>query len=218
MKETNKSICGAKTRGGGVCQKLPGKSGRCHLHGDKSKKGAEHYNFKTGRHSKYLPDRLHSLVEELRTDKDFLNNREEILLIDARINQLLTTLEDDKIDVVSWATLRNLRDEILSYTRAGNKKKYQEALHMLLEVINEGSKDIPTWEHMISVIQKRDKLAASQHRRNIDASRMIAADKLLVLIETIIDIIASRVSNETEIQAIVGDIRNIFPPQVGGRA
>lgn len=48
-----KSICGAKTRSGGECQKPPMPNGRCRLHGGACPAGPAHPNYKTGRYSRY---------------------------------------------------------------------------------------------------------------------------------------------------------------------
>lgn len=50
------STCGAKTRSGTPCKRLPAvpnKGGRCNLHGGKSLAWFAHPNFKHGRYSKY---------------------------------------------------------------------------------------------------------------------------------------------------------------------
>lgn len=49
-------ICGAKTRAGTPCKRLPAvpnKAGRCNLHGGKSLAWFAHPNYKHGRYSKY---------------------------------------------------------------------------------------------------------------------------------------------------------------------
>lgn len=52
------SICGARTRSGGLCQNARMLNGRCHMHGGKSLAGADSPRYKHGRYSKYNLERL----------------------------------------------------------------------------------------------------------------------------------------------------------------
>jgi hypothetical protein len=51
-------LCGARTRRGSPCARRSGRSGRCHLHGDKSLAWFAHPNYQHGRYSKYAPERI----------------------------------------------------------------------------------------------------------------------------------------------------------------
>lgn len=83
-------VCNAVTRQGTPCGQLAcGGSAKCRYHGGKSLRGASSATFKTGRHSKFLPERLASRYEAALADKDLLSLRDEIALIDSRIFGLL---------------------------------------------------------------------------------------------------------------------------------
>ncbi len=61
--------CGAKTRAGASCKRLPGdmgRGGRCHLHGGKSLIWFAHPNFKHGRYSKYSITGIEARLERQR--------------------------------------------------------------------------------------------------------------------------------------------------------
>jgi hypothetical protein len=53
-----KKMCGAKTRAGTPCKRAPNFTGRCNLHGGKSRVWFAHPNYKHGLYSKYSPNRL----------------------------------------------------------------------------------------------------------------------------------------------------------------
>jgi len=58
--------CGAKTRAGTPCKRLPAvpnKGGRCNLHGGKSLAWIAHPNFKHGRYSKYSAEGIRLRAE-----------------------------------------------------------------------------------------------------------------------------------------------------------
>src|SRR5690606_3084472 len=86
--------CGAKTRAGTPCKRapVPGRT-RCRLHGGLTPAGASHYNFKTGRYSKVLPARLRERYEEAAADPELLALREDIALLDSRLDDLLKRVD-----------------------------------------------------------------------------------------------------------------------------
>lgn len=80
--------CGAKTRKGTPCEKAPVKGrNRCHLHGGKSLRGADHPGYKTGLYSKYAGKSLQKVMDELagKTGDDLINPENEIRLMEALI-------------------------------------------------------------------------------------------------------------------------------------
>lgn len=97
-----KKICGAKKRGKDeTCQNPAMPNGRCRLHGGKSLKGAMQPAFKTGRYSKSLPTRLAARYEELAADPELLNIRDEILVLRARLSDLLSKVDTGESEA-SW--------------------------------------------------------------------------------------------------------------------
>lgn len=74
------SLCGARTRSGGCCQRLPGKNGRCSNHGGRStgaktaegKLRQKMASWKHGRRSK-------EAIEENRMLRDFMRSSGEFL-------------------------------------------------------------------------------------------------------------------------------------------
>jgi hypothetical protein len=67
----------------------------CSMHGGKSLRGVDSPRFKTGRHSKYLPDRLAERYEEALNDAELTRLNDEIAVVDARLQDLLDRLRAD---------------------------------------------------------------------------------------------------------------------------
>jgi hypothetical protein len=67
----------------------------CSMHGGKSLRGVDSPRFKTGRHSKYLPDRLVERYEEALNDAELTRLDDEIALVDARLQDVLERLRVD---------------------------------------------------------------------------------------------------------------------------
>lgn len=89
----DKKVCGAKTRRGSPCQRRPARGrNRCKLHGGATPRGIGSPHFKTGKYSKYLPDRLISDYHKISGDEELRSLRQELILIEAHIGELLQSL------------------------------------------------------------------------------------------------------------------------------
>lgn len=97
------NVCGAKTRSGQPCKKAGMPNGRCRLHGGLST-GAP---IKTGRYSKYAPDKLGEKIAEFRLG-DVLALGEELATQRALLSEYLerfkaiTMTRDDIGTVMGW--------------------------------------------------------------------------------------------------------------------
>ncbi len=92
-----KKRCGAKTRSGTPCRTFPMANGRCRLHGGKSLKGIASPRFKTGKYSKYLPEKVRTHYQETIVDKDLISLRDEIALNDAHLIELLGSMKSGEV-------------------------------------------------------------------------------------------------------------------------
>ncbi len=89
----DKKVCGAKTRRGSPCQRRPARGrNRCKLHGGATPRGIGSPHFKTGKYSRYLPDRLISDYHKISRDEELRSFRQELILIEAHIGELLQSL------------------------------------------------------------------------------------------------------------------------------
>lgn len=90
----NENICGAKTRQGTSCQRSPARGRkRCRLHGGATPRGRASPHFKTGEHSKFLPDRLIGRYEEAQADPHLRSLRQDIAILQVRIQELCQQLK-----------------------------------------------------------------------------------------------------------------------------
>src|SRR5215203_1430601 len=93
-----KRVCAAKTRKGALCQNPPMKNGRCRMHGGASLKGTDLPQFRHGRYSKSLPDKLAGRYEEALSDEERHDLRDEIALAEAKIFDLLLGMKRGEFD------------------------------------------------------------------------------------------------------------------------
>jgi uncharacterized protein YjcR len=104
----NDHLCAARTRKGTPCQNPAMANGRCRMHGGKTPRGTDLPQFKTGRFSKSLPDRLVERYEQTLNDEERHNLADEIALAETKIDDLFAKMseagESDKLwkDVETW--------------------------------------------------------------------------------------------------------------------
>jgi hypothetical protein len=89
----NDRLCGAKTRKGTPCQNPAMKNGRCRMHGGATPRGTDLPQFKSGRYSKSLPDKLAGRYEEALSDEERHDLRDEIALAEAKIFDLFSGMK-----------------------------------------------------------------------------------------------------------------------------
>src|SRR5215204_1309703 len=97
-----KQACGAKTRKGTPCQNPAMQNGRCRMHGGASLKGTDLPQFRSGRYSKSIPDRLVGRFREALADEERHDLRDEIALAEAKIDDLLSEMVRGESDE-AWA-------------------------------------------------------------------------------------------------------------------
>lgn len=110
--EPQKRTCGARNRAGEPCRNSPSFGRRrCRFHGGHALVGASHPRFKDGRYSRYLPRDLAQRFQASLHDPSLLSLREDVSLIDARLEQLLRRVQTTE-SAASWEALTNAAGEL----------------------------------------------------------------------------------------------------------
>lgn len=159
--------CGAKTRAGGLCKRAPMANGRCRLHGGLTPSGVAAPSFRHGRYSKYLPG---GLLERYRTalgDQELLGLRDEIALVDARLQELVEALPD--ATAASTEEIREAWGEVLHVT--GQRRVLVESERKRLV---ETQQMISSERAMVLVTALVD--VVRRHVRDHDTLRAISGD------------------------------------------
>lgn len=220
INQNGRRVCGAKRHGfkehGLRCgRRVP--EGRCHYHGGKSLKGPENPNFKTGRHSKYLPKGLKERYEALLQDPELSTLRDEIALVDVRIGSALQDADELHTPEL-WERLAEIYEEAQQANRAGNLDEFSAALGRMGRVIQRGQQATESWGHVMELVDQRRKLSDSENRRIQRSEHTMDAEEVSLLIRAITDV-CLRVFREFDVpteaqQRIADEARIIFggPP------
>lgn len=199
--------CTAKSKQSGVQCKNPAMadSTKCHIHGGKTPKGIASPNFKTGRHSKYIPVGLMDTYHEHLTANDRLVLDSEIALVDVRISEIVESLGDyDSADL--WYKLYQQRVE---YRAAGTEIERIKALNAIFELIEMGASYTSKWAEVYASIEQRRKLVESERKRLVEAEQTIQVDQALLLVTALLNAVKSNVSDTQALVAIQSEFNRL---------
>jgi hypothetical protein len=201
-------ICGAKTRSGGECKNAPMANGRCRMHGGKSLSGWAHPRAKTGRYFKYMPPRLRERYEQAAADPELLALNQEIALIDARSQDVLSRVDTGE----SGRLMKEIKDtyhRLIEAKNRGDPSEFGVELNRLGKLIDVGVADWYAWSELMSLFEQRRRLVESERRRLVDLQQMITAEQAYMLIGRLGAIVKEYVDDQKILAAISNDLRDL---------
>lgn len=214
-KNSTKPKCNGRSRRTGLpCKNFP-VSGRlqCRLHGGKSLMGIAHRNFKHGKLSRYLPDRLVENFKEAYKDANLLELRAELSLVDSRVLELVQGLDKQgnlqhfKELQSDFSYLKELRDS------GANGEVLDEAIDRMGASIEAGIHNHEVWEDIGSQVDRRQRLTESERKRLSDTHQMISSERLMALLAAILKIIMDHVQDFKVRQVIRHELLQLLPDQ-----
>ncbi len=205
------NVCGAKTRAGAQCQNASMSNGRCRMHGGSTPTGVALPQTKHGRYSKHLPTRLAGAYAEAQADGRLLELRDDIALIDARLQDVLGRVDTGESGEV-WQRLVKAKVEVLT----APKEEKTARLADLLRLIDEGADDYAAWMDVRSLVEQRRKLVESERKRLVEMQQTITAERAMLLIGAITGIIKAHVTDSAQLGAIAADIGALVAPTSRG--
>lgn len=200
--------CGAKTRDGTPCENAPMPNGRCRMHGGATPVALALPQTKSGRYSKYLPQRLLGRYFESLDDQQILHLREEVALLDARLVDLLARVEGGESGK-AWGRLAEAWTELSTARVVGDRKRMQEAWAELGLVIEAGNTDYAAWQEIQSVIEQRRRLSESERKREIEQQQSVRLDQAMLVVSALITSVKSH-ADPTAFAAISNDFARIL--------
>lgn len=202
--------CGARTRQGVPCQQPAMENGRCRMHGGRSLRGVAHPNYKHGRYSDYMPEKLlHGYRRQL-SDRDLLHQRDEIAAVDAMLFEALEKMSDADSPGM-WVQLRTLWREAVEASDRGDARAAAK-MSDIGELIRRGAEYFDRREDVLYLIERRRKLVGSQSRREVQERLMVSLEDANATFRAI----AEAVRAEVEDQAVVARIAHRFA-EISGR-
>ncbi len=186
--------CGAKTRSReGTCKNPKVRGGkRCRMHGGAGLVGPLNPNWKGGRHTTRLPQRLLEVAAEADSDKELHSLRETIIVTDARLSDLLVRVDSGE----SGAMWRKLREALKEYEKAETIKDPEGKVYWWGEIhslITFGANDYDAWDEVHAVVDRLTKLKAQERKRIIDAHMVISAQEVVTMFSALLAVVDEHV-------------------------
>lgn len=180
-------------------------SATCYMHGGASPRGLTAGQFKSGRYSKYLPERLRERYDVAQQDPDILVLRDEIALADARLMDLLTRVDAGESGVL-WKDLKDLVDQLGKGVETLDLDGARSALKGLQEVVLKGYADSTAWEEIRAVLMLREHLVRSERQRLVQMQQMISVEQAMTLIAALTESVRRHVTEPDALRAISADL------------
>lgn len=197
--------CGAKTRAGGTCRQPAMENGRCRLHGGMTPRGLASPNFKHGRYSNALPDRLIERYARAASDPNLIVLREDIALVDALMNDILLRLDTGESGRL-WRSLREAADRFEAKRRAHDLAGVQVSLDEIISLVRQGDADWASRREVLDHLAERRKLAAEERKRLAELQASITAERAMALIAAVVSIVKGHVHDQAVLASIAADI------------
>lgn len=209
--DKSKKICGAKKRGGGICQRSIGlyPNGRCHLHGGPSPKGQANGNYKHGKYSRYAPaNELGTLYERAKQDTDLRDLSDDLALTTALINERLQSL-DNMGGIDFFKDLAKIADTM---RKAHSMQDMDELFHNIALIdgmARKGTTHINQLELLLKLIEQRRKLSDSQSKRENEQMQFITVMQAMSLLNLFISAVFGHIHSSGTKQAIYQEFERI---------
>lgn len=155
-KRAGKPRCqGWARQAGRQCKRYPNVDKRvCRNHGGESLSGIASPLWVNGQRSKYLPNRLRDTYIASMQDKELLAMRNEISIIDTRIDDLFKRVDIGESGHL-WLRSREVLLQLRKALATQDTKKLQEAIVELDDLIRRGSTDYGAWSEIGSSIDRK---------------------------------------------------------------
>jgi len=176
-------------------------SPKCYHHGGRTPKGIASPNFKTGRHSKYLPADLMGRYSEAIADGELLNLRSEIALLDALITENLSALQVGESAEFWDAAL----DQVILCRRAYKSENYaslEQSLDELEALCDTRRLHFAAEKEVRDKVDQRRKLVESERKRLIEMQQTVTSEQALLLMSALLDAVRRNVNDVSTLTAI----------------
>lgn len=208
--------CAAKSKRTGEQCRQPAMTGRttCYMHGGKTPRGAALPQTTHGRYSKDLPTRLAARYEEARNDPDLLNLNAEIQLTYALLTEALKGMDTGESGVL-WRMLNEAWSEVQPEDLSQINESSRLALFAIGDLIKRGIADAAARSEVLGIIERRRKLVESEGKRRTAMQQMITAERLMVLVSAVVDVVMRHVDEprvRAEISADIGALLSLADP------
>jgi len=194
--------CGANKKGGGLCrhQKARGRS-RCKFHGGNNVVGVDSPAFRTGRYSKFFPEKLLDRYHEAIDDPDLLSLRDDIGVLQVRVAELIERLNTGEAGGI-WKRLNQAWSEFEQALSSGKQGPIDAAIENIGQLIKDGKGYEDNWRDLAAAIRDKAATQKDEWKRLIDLQQTITAEKALVLVAQLTEAVRAEITDREILKRI----------------
>lgn len=178
---------------------------RCRMHGGESPRGMKSPSLRTGKYSADLPARLRERMEQVQGDPDLLSLRNELYLVDVRIQDLLANCDEGGSTLI----YKEIKEAWHAFRAAGRSKdqlRISEANARLHESIQRGSSESAVWREINDLLDLRRRLLVSEAKVTQTLGGTVPLERVNIMLGFILSMVNQRVSNREEARLLINDI------------
>jgi len=184
--ERGEARCGAVKRDGTACHDWPMKGkARCRRHGGKVASGKASGAYKDGKHiMRYdMPERLSQHFEKLANDPKLLDLRDNILILDIRLQELMAKFDTADFGEAVLPKLSKLSYRAEKALRNKDMEAFVDLWNQMTELIRRGQGDYLTWQDILQTNDERRKMTKTVVDIELSAHRAISLNELMYLFD-----------------------------------
>lgn len=201
-------------RTGFPCRGKAMANGRCRFCGGNAKRGAAHPRWKGGAYSKYMPRDVAGRYRDAMTDPDLLSARDEIALVQLRIQDLMGKLQEGGTADL-WQSLRQEFADVRAAISAGDAGALDRTLSALGQIIDKGSATEDVWGEMYEAIEAKTKVSEREWRRLRDLRQFMTVQQSMDLVTYLVDCVTRHVADRDVLGLITQDMGKVLASPAG---
>src|SRR5215204_458912 len=179
----NNRLCGATTRRATTCKNPAMANGRCRMHGGLTPRGTDLPQFKTGRYSRSLPDRMVERYRAALADEERHDLRDESALSETKVADLLSKMDRGESDEL-WIRLRTLEQQVRRASEAGERRA--ELLGEILTLIRRGGTEAMSWRDVERWVARKQRVVETDMRVAQVKQEMVSVEEVMALVAGIL--------------------------------
>ena len=200
----------------------------CHFHGGKALRGSDVPSYKTGRFSKYLPDRLAARYHEALSDPGYASLREQMAVSYALESQVLERLAQKGVDVgAAFDALHQLHDAWSAFNAALAAQNEEAAKSWRLSVHERLNQAIAATGQLkaerdleaqwVRLVEVRRRMADTEHRRELRLGANISAEEAISLIGAVVSVVRVYVTDKPTLARIAAGVDSLLHRNEGNQ-
>jgi hypothetical protein len=181
----------------------------CEDHGAAAQVGLAHHSTTHGRYSRVMPKKLTERFEALVTDPDVLNLSRDLALLDTRLEQLLTRIDENESEA-DWRRAGDAYRKLRAAMTSGDGAGITDALTALGRAFSSASAVDSNWRDIRDALQERRLIVESERRRLVDLHQMVTVEELMVFASALVSIVNQEVPDPRIRTSIALKVRGLL--------